>query len=68
MTINIGYCEDCGWRDKEGCCANENKLHEEFCGDEEGTDDHLVYSYNEGGGFWVGPKFGCVHFKKDKTP
>ncbi len=23
--------------------------------------DMLIYSYNEGGGFWVGEKFGCVH-------
>jgi hypothetical protein len=26
--------------------------------------DMLVYPYLEGGWFWVGPLFGCVHFKK----
>lgn len=24
--------------------------------------DMLVYSYDEGGKFWTGPKFGCVHW------
>lgn len=24
--------------------------------------DALVYSYEEGGGFWTGPMFGCVHY------
>ncbi len=23
--------------------------------------DMLVYPYNEGGEFWTGPEFGCVH-------
>lgn len=23
--------------------------------------DALVYSYAEGGAFWTGPEFGCVH-------
>ena len=21
----------------------------------------LIYDYNEGGGFWVGERFGCIH-------
>jgi hypothetical protein len=25
--------------------------------------DSLVYSYMEGGSFWTGPMFGCVHHK-----
>lgn len=24
--------------------------------------DMLVYFYAEGGDFWTGPEFGCVHF------
>ena len=24
-------------------------------------DDNLVYAYHEGGWFWTGPRFGCVH-------
>ena len=27
----------------------------------DGEDDSLVYSYDEGGYFQTGPKFGCVH-------
>lgn len=26
--------------------------------------DSLVYSYAEGGDFWTGPEFGCVHWIK----
>lgn len=25
--------------------------------------DTLEYSYDEGGSFWTGPNFGCVHHK-----
>ena len=28
-------------------------------------DDSLVYSYDEGGWFWVGPNFGCIHWRED---
>ena len=27
--------------------------------------DMLVYSYAEGGEFWTGPEFGCVHHQAD---
>ena len=27
--------------------------------------DMLVYSYPEGGEFWTGPDFGCVHHRAD---
>jgi hypothetical protein len=42
-----------------GICGNEN-LTEDY-----GVhgDDMLVYPYTEGGEFWTGPKFGCVHFE-----
>ena len=30
-------------------------------GEEVQADDMLVYSYSEGGDFWTGPDFGCVH-------
>jgi len=26
--------------------------------------DHMMYSYNEGGVFYVGDEFGCVHGKR----
>jgi hypothetical protein len=27
------------------------------------SDDMLIYSYYEGGGFYPGPDFGCIHHK-----
>ena len=38
-------------------CASD-KLKED-CGNN--NEDELVYSYTEGGCFFTGPKFGCVH-------
>lgn len=26
--------------------------------------DALVYSFAEGGAFWTGPNFGCIHWSK----
>ena len=46
------------WKISGGICTSE-KLTEDF-GYEA---DNLVYSYNEGGSFWTGPEFGCVHHK-----
>jgi hypothetical protein len=31
------------------------------------TENSLVYSYSEGGSFWVGPKFGCVNHEPKET-
>jgi hypothetical protein len=41
-----------------GLCQSE-KLVEDL-GDDYGA-DMLIYEYLEGGGFWTGPDFGCVH-------
>lgn len=63
-------CKDCAFRAVEtessekvlvGECQNPN-LVEEF-GDKGAQSEMLIYSYGEGGGFWVGPNFGCVHFE-----
>lgn len=43
-----------------GMCGSE-KLTENW--GEHGS-DMLVYSYAEGGGFWTGPNFGCVHHQE----
>lgn len=42
-------------------CDNREKIHEE---EELGSTDHLAYSYYEGGSFFPGPDFGCVHHKE----
>jgi hypothetical protein len=44
-----------------GICRSE-KLTENW-GQEHGA-DMLLYEYDEGGGFWTGPDFGCVHHEQ----
>lgn len=68
------YCRDCTWRADDGMCLNGEKLHDPPTGYEilNGDTvthypefrDHLVYEYSEGGSFWVGPDFGCVHWRE----
>lgn len=63
----MNYCETCKYAAKrlryDGVellrCTNEH-LTEDY-GYASFGEDTLVYDYSEGGGFWVGPKFGCVH-------
>jgi hypothetical protein len=60
---DIIRCGSCKWRNKDGYCECP-KIYEEYnCppGEKIRGDDHLVYSYHEGGRFWVGENFGCVH-------
>lgn len=59
----MSYCETCKYRDNDGRCQNE-KLVEEWGQDANKREDMLIYDYSEGGGFWVGPRFGCVHHTK----
>ena len=50
-------CETCAHRVDGECLSG--KLVEP--GQSKRADDELVYSYDEGGRFFPGPKFGCVH-------
>lgn len=45
-------------RRKGGHCMNEKKITEDYG---RYGPDMLVYPYIEGGDFWTGPEFGCVH-------
>lgn len=56
----MNYCETCKHRGEGGYCTSE-KLSEDYGGTDEESKDMLLYSHVEGGGFWVGEKFGCVH-------
>jgi len=59
-----GKCATCAWRNIHGNCDCE-KLHETGPRDDRSaTSDHLIYCYDESGAFWVGPEFGCVHWRK----
>jgi hypothetical protein len=53
----VNFCETCKFRDEDFYCTNE-KLSENYGLK---NDDMLVYDFIEGGEFWVGAKFGCVH-------
>ena len=64
-------CADCEYRDEQGYC-----LHPKICegggyvgGERERPEnqDQMIYDYDEGGSFWVGPNFGCVHFKEKEV-
>lgn len=65
--ITIGRCKECRWRNAEGHCTNDEKLHEDNYTHRGDKRDHLVYCYYESGDFWVGPEFGCVHWSNDQA-
>jgi hypothetical protein len=62
----MNRCETCTYRNATGHCTNK-KLDEDWGQTESERQDMLVYDFSEGGGFWVGPQFGCVHHSSDKT-
>ena len=59
--MTLKKCETCKFRDKEGRCSSP-KLGEDIGQSDKQKIDMLIYEYSEGGGFWVGPKFGCVAY------
>lgn len=56
----MNTCKTCKHRDKDGDCTS-NKLADDWGQNDEEKSDMLIYSYSEGGSFWVGENFGCVH-------
>lgn len=48
---------------RTGRYCSHGKLHEA----RNYEPDALVYDYDEGGGFWTGPQFGCVHHTERET-
>ena len=60
----VKYCKDCSHRNSEGLCCCP-KLQEDMGQAGAERSDMLIYSYDEGGAFWVGPYFGCVHCAMD---
>ena len=57
-------CKTCIYRNGFGHCQS-GKITEYYPGipkDEKAR--MLIYSYFEGGTFWVGEKFGCVHHQE----
>ena len=66
----MNYCETCVFWKKEQerlGSTHEACLHSKLCeayDAEAFAADALTYSYQEGGCFYPGPKFGCVHHKE----
>lgn len=60
----MSTCGTCAHRVVSGLCSHP-KLQESYGPPSKEDDDALVYSYQEGGTFWVGPNFGCVHWGKE---
>lgn len=60
-------CGTCAYRNAEGLCVSE-KIGEMLKDYGLPCDDVLSYSYGEGGSFWVGVNFGCVHWKARHDP
>jgi hypothetical protein len=51
--------DPCNEDTRAGGICRSDKLTEDW-GQRRGA-DMLVYAYSEGGSFWTGPDFGCVH-------
>jgi hypothetical protein len=56
----MNFCGTCAFRNAAGRCTS-TKLAEDFGQTDDEKSDMLIYDYSEGGGFWVGERFGCVH-------
>ena len=62
----MNTCRTCKFRNADGKCIND-KLDEDTGQSDEKRKDMLLYEYSEGGGFFVGESFGCVHHTQVKT-
>ncbi len=62
-----GQCKTCIHRATDGYCQSGKLVEDTGC-DMSDSSDLLVYPYCEGGGFWVGPNFGCVHHVSISQP
>ena len=74
----MNKCKTCEWHkvpknptdDNEStnggdcCCPKIYEVSEEPGREEGYSKDHFVYSYSEGGWFWTGFEFGCIHHEE----
>lgn len=67
--VESGHCRDCKWWVVTDDCwgpSDHRCRHAKICESgksREGETDALLYEYDEGGGFFPGPDFGCVHWE-----
>lgn len=61
LDITMERCGTCSHRNSEGHCKNPNlaEVYDNY--DHSNQNNMLIYPYQEGGHFWVGENFGCVH-------
>jgi hypothetical protein len=66
VLVAVARCRTCRWwaADEPGCDPNCLCEHPKLCNPrtDQGS-DALNYEYDEGGGFFTGPDFGCVHWE-----
>lgn len=55
----MNRCETCAHYVHGECTID--KIDEEIGQSQSERVDMLIYCYNEGGSFYPGPRFGCVH-------
>ena len=72
----MNKCETCKWHKEDPWIAEPVKSMGNICvcpklTEDDGIEDYqvntLVYSYPEGGNFWTGNEFGCVHHEIDPS-
>jgi hypothetical protein len=61
-TLEPKTCSSCKWRINNNCSNAEKIKEKEFLlTQNEENIDKLIYSFDDGGSFQVGPNFGCIH-------
>jgi hypothetical protein len=61
---NYPRCKTCKFRNEDWECDNAHINDYTNWSDATEIHDMLVYSYREGGSFFVGEDFGCVHHEE----
>lgn len=73
----MNTCKECKWWDAIGeddereyplhrRCQNPKfveRCPNPYVSDEPDPGDSMIYCYEEGGAFYPGPDFGCIHFE-----
>ena len=63
------YCKNCRFRqlpnksEERPYCSSDKLVEYDYEVTFESDGDRLIYSYSEGGRFYVEDNFGCVHFE-----
>lgn len=67
------FCKNCKYLDKslsngnKFACKNSKLTSDSYDNKEYNADDSLIYQFDEGGDFFVGENFGCIHFDENRA-